>query len=163
MIGCHEKSDDKYINMTIEEKILANDDNASFFKHFGINPKVDTITILHKSKSGNYYYHEALADFWDIDGKSFPDSIKLLVNGNGVLVCPNNGKIFAFQFGQRDFAFRYDFSSSDFENSDDFRILRNLDGIEVDLRDLGEDWVLGIHFLDDTEKELVNSYNKNVR
>ena len=152
LIGCHEKSADKFKNMTIVEKILAKDDNALLIKHLGINPKVDLITIINKSKSGNYYYHEALADFWDVYGKSFPDSIKLLIDGNGVLVCPTNGKIFAFQFGQRDLAFRYDFSTGDLENSDDLRILRNLDGIEVDVRDLGEDWVLGIHFLDDTEK-----------
>jgi hypothetical protein len=79
------------------------------------------------------------------------------------LVCPTNGKIFAFQFGQRDLAFRHDFSSGDLENSDDLRILRNLDGIEVDIRDLKEDWVLGIHFVGDIEQELKSSYQSNIR
>ncbi len=146
--------------MTIEEKIIANHDNALLFKHLRVDPKVDSIQILNKSKSGEYYYHEVLANFWDVDGKSFPDSIKLMFAGNGVLVCPTNGKIFAFQFGYSDWAFRYDFSNGDIENSDNLRILRNLDGIIVDIRDLSEDWVLGIHFLDDRENELVNSYNK---
>jgi hypothetical protein len=160
---CTDRVDDKYKNMTIEERIISNDDNALLFKYLKIDTRTDSIAIINKSKGGEYYYHEALANFWDVDGKSFPDSIKFLVDGHGVMVIPATGKIFAFQFGLRDFAFRYDFSNSDIKNIDELRVLHNLDGIEVDIRDIKEDWVLGVHFLDDTENELIRSYQQNAR
>lgn len=162
-ISCKVNTADKYKNMTIEERIRVNPDNALLFKFLKINTHSDSIKIFTKSNAGDYFLHEALADFWDVDGKSLNDSIKFLVNWNGVMVIPETGKIFAVQLGFSDYAFRYDFSGSDISNSDELRVARNMDGIYMDIRPLKEDWVLGIHFLEETEKEFIKSYNNNSR
>lgn len=163
IISCKENKSDKFKNMTIEERIRVNPDNALLFKFMEINTNKDSIIIKTKSNAGDYFYHEGLVYFWSEEGKMLPDSIKYLINGNGVMIIPETGKIFAAQLGFSDYAFRYNFSDSDISNSDELRVARNMDGIYMDIRPLKEDWVLGINFVGDTEKNLISSYNSNSR
>lgn len=71
-----------------------------------------------------------------------------------MLINPQTGEIFAFQFGRFTFLFRCDFSQSYLQNTDEVRQGITLDD-HVDFRFLGENWALLNRIDEGDEKEQV--------
>ena len=145
--------------MTLKEKILNNTGNSRVLEFLEID-KSDSVFVIPKSDQPNYYYHEGLKDLWDLLGKNIPEKCKYTINGNGVLVNPLYGEIFVFLYGRYSFGIKYDFDKNNIKNSEELRVARNMDGIDEDIRFLGEEWVLGIHFWDVIVDVINQSYKK---
>lgn len=143
-------------------KILMNERNNLVFSFFEIPiKKPDTLQLNSINDNNEWRHSEGLNDFFSYYAKYIPDNHKFLFNGLGLLLNPENGELYAVQFGRFNVAFKCDLKRNQLNDSDELRVHYNLDGIDADIRPLGNGWALAIKFVGDLEQQLMWSYEMN--
>lgn len=155
------------------KKILENPVNQNVLNYLGFMERQDHNLIEFKDKKN--YTHEGLEDFLKMN---LPDDSKFILDGNGIIAHPTNGEIIAIEFGRYERAFKilnpskYNFKYKHIKRGllqhlkikDAFKvslgyfsnIYGDLDTV-MDIRQLGNNWGLGIYFLDDID-QLIKEY-----
>lgn len=144
--------------MSIEDRIIKNEKNEKVFEFLGIDSS-EKIKVYFKP-TDHYFFHEGLNDLWDIFGKNIPDNNKLAINDHGTLLNFDSGEIYAFVFGRYSFGIKCDFNTMNIKNTDELRIRKSVQGIEEDIRILGNEWALRFNVLNYQDAVFFNSYKK---
>lgn len=139
------------------QKILVNPKNKKVLHYLNIT---DTNAIEIANNIGTMYT-ETYGLFLEYT-KALPANTKYMANGRGLLIIPKTGLIFGFTHGINSIIFRCNVTYHNIDNTDNLSVLRNIDGIYDDVRELGENWAFLLHFIDDYKEALLASYNASL-
>ena len=139
------------------QEVIVNPQNKKVLHYLNIT----ATSVITVANSIGTMYAETYGSFIEYT-KALPANTKYTANGRGLLIIPKTGLIFGFTHGINSFVFRCNTTYYDIENTDELRILRNIEGIYEDIRELGENWAFLLKFIGDEEEALMASYNASL-
>jgi hypothetical protein len=146
--------------MSSLKKILGNADNRAVFNFLKIDPECENDLKNAEDISG---FDEGGIVFFEDFAGDLPIDCKWILGGmNNILVNPETGEIFAFQYGRFTFAFRCDFHRNNIKDPGPFQTGETLDA-RVDLRVLGPCWALLNKFHEDEAEQLNWTYELSLQ
>lgn len=137
------------------EKVLSNPLNKKVIDFIELDKGSSLVPF---EQSTSMYYEQR--EIFHANTIELPANVKYVKNAIGLLIIPKTGYVFGFTYGRFNFVFRYSIGHYNVNNSDDLRVLKNLDGIYEDIRFLGENWAFLLHFVGDEVVALNRAYNK---
>lgn len=160
--------------MLLAEKIQLNKKNKSVLRLLNIKSLTEKV-IIHRSNQ-NTYTTEGIEDFWSM---KVAEKYKYLIAGHAVLLEPDSGEIFAFEFGFGNCAFKittpekkldigfkhikeglrknFKFNAARKVCLRYFSNIYNDPDTIIDFRSLEKCWVLGIYYIGEQENS-INDY-----
>ncbi|MES2618935.1 MAG: hypothetical protein V4613_13745 [Bacteroidota bacterium] len=159
--------------MNSQSKILSSPLNQEVLKYMKIKPDA-TISPYSEDVKTFEEGHEYFFGF------NIPNNSKFFLDGYGIITAPDSYEIIAFQFERFDFAFKILYPWKYRNNYTHIKqgLLSNLklmracrvslryfsniygdDDTVIDIRSLGQPWVLSIYFVGDIEQHIIEYYN----
>ena len=138
--------------MGIKEKIFENQANSKVLALMKVSPSSN----LYRWNDGQIAF-EGDYIFFDDYAEALPIETKYRLGIHCILVNEQNGLIFGWLWGRLTVVFRCDFQKTNIKNRDTIRQAATLDG-DVDFRDLGENWAMLYHFVEEEQKAINHAY-----
>lgn len=138
------------------QKVLLHPDNTKVLRFLMIDLKDKNLTLRFWEDSGSPHDEGGIL-FFDEIAKKLPNNSKYSISGHNFLIEDRYGKIFGFHYGRATFIYRWHFFNKFYINSDNLRIEDTLDGL-IDIRELGENWVIDCIWDEDDKLLLLKEY-----
>ena len=141
--------------MSLLKKISGHPDNRLAFAFMKLDVATENQLKSGEDISG---FDEGGVVFFEEYAVDLPADCKWILGGiHNILVNPETGQIFAFQYGRFTFAFRCDFQRSNINDPAPFQTGETLDA-RVDITSLGPCWALLNKFHDEEPEQLKWAY-----
>lgn len=136
-----------------------------------LNFKVLELLDLNIEDSKHYRFGKDAGSDFDSGGQTFfndygtwiPNESKISLSIYNLLVNPNNGEIYAFQWGMFTFLLKCDFDKLNIKKSNSRLKSVTMDG-EVDFTNLGNDWsIVDVNFEGEEQEHFFNAYKLSIR
>ncbi len=135
------------------------------------NNKVLELLDLNLEDTKHYKFGEDAGSGFDSGSQTFfnnygaliPNESKASLSIYNLLVNPNNGEIYAFQWGMFTFLLKCDFDKLNIEKSSSRLKSVTMDG-EVDFTNLGDNWsIVDVNFESEEKEHFFNAYKLSVQ
>jgi hypothetical protein len=160
----------------LKKKVIENIENKAILTFFYADLDENNFELKNVAELPHYEYHNDLHQF------SIPDSTKFILNNRTVLLNPESGIIFAYEWGRYVFAIRFHLSKKEIKSllnshkkllnlipkiKRHFKAKKTLNYWEnfneteiIDFRKLGENWAVS-RYLPNINEQIKVSYNKS--